>query len=178
MKYFQRNLLIVLAIGLCGLCLYQWHDQIVQRNAIGGLNQLVFQRDTAIQGYTNSLATLNHQVGTFDAELTTLKEAAQANEALITTQKRELNRISFLNQSLTNQVAEYQTGVDALEAKLKEAATGITKQNAALAELATQRDELVTKYNAAIKDRNDIVAKYNDLVKQIQKAQADAAGKN
>ncbi len=178
MKHFQRNLLIVLALGLCGLCLYQWHDQIVQRNAIGALNRLVFQRDTAIQGYTNSLATLNHQVETFDAQLTALKDAAKTNEDLIATQKRELTRLSFLNQSLTNQVAEYQTGVDALEAKLKEAAAGITKQNAALAEIATQRDDLVTKYNAAIKDRNDIVAKYNDLVKQIQKAQADAAGKN
>jgi len=178
MKYFQRNLLIVLALGLCGLCLYQWHDQIVQRNAIGTLNQLVFQRDTAIQGYTNSLATLNHQVETFDAQLTALKAAAKTNEEFIATQKRELNRLSFLNQSLTNQVAADQTGVAALEAKLKEAAAGITKQNAALAEIATQRDELVAKYNAAIKDRNDIVAKYNDLVKQIQKAQADAAGKN
>lgn len=178
MKHFQRNLLIVLAIGLCGLCLYQWQDQIVQRNAIGALNQLVFQRDTTIQGYTNSLATLHHQVETFDAQLTVLKEAAKTNEDLIVAQKRELTRINFLNQSLTNQIAQYQAGVDALEAKLKEAAAGITKQNAALAELATQRDELVTKYNAAIKDRNDIVAKYNDLVKQIQKAQADAAGKN
>ena len=177
MKNCHRNLLVALALALCGLCVWQWHDQIVQRNAIGALNQLVFQRDTAIQGYTNSLATLNHQVEQFDAQLTGLKQAAQTNAELIATQSRELTRLTFLNQSFTNQVAQYQQGVDSLEAKLKEAYAGITKQNDALKELAAQRDELVAKYNLALKDRNEVVGKYNDLVKQIQKAQADA-GKN
>ena len=27
MKNFQQNLLIVLALGLCGLCVYQWYGQ-------------------------------------------------------------------------------------------------------------------------------------------------------
>ena len=176
MKNFHRNLLVLLAAALCGLCLYQWHDQIVQRQSINQLNALVFARDTAIEKYTNSLATLNYQVNQFDAQLTVLKDAAGTNQELIVRQRRELTRLQFLNDDLTNQVAQYRLAVDTLESRLKDAYAGIQKQNDALKQLTAQRDELVTKYNNEIKDRNDVVAKYNDLVNQIN--QAKAAGKN
>ena len=34
MKHFQSNLLIVLALALCGLCAFQWYEQTVQRDEI------------------------------------------------------------------------------------------------------------------------------------------------
>ncbi len=34
MKNFQINLFIVLALGLCGLCTWQWYEQTVQRTEI------------------------------------------------------------------------------------------------------------------------------------------------
>ena len=45
MKNFQVNLFIVLALALCGLCVYQWYEQTVQRNEIQTLNQMVYERD-------------------------------------------------------------------------------------------------------------------------------------
>jgi len=61
MKNFQQNLLILLALALCGLCVWQWYEQTVQRTEIQTLNRIVYDRNAAIQGYTNSIATLNHQ---------------------------------------------------------------------------------------------------------------------
>ena len=172
MKNFHRNLLVLLAAALCALCVYQWHDQIVQRQSINALNQLVYTRDADIQKYTNSLATLDRQVAQFDVQLTEYKNTVQTNAELIATQKRELTRLQFITADLTNQVAQYKQAVDTLEARLKEAAAGIEKQNTAIKDLAAQRDDLVTKYNAEVKDRNDVVTKYNALVDQIKKAQA------
>jgi len=34
MKNLQQNLLILLAMALCGLCVYQWHVQTLQRDEI------------------------------------------------------------------------------------------------------------------------------------------------
>ena len=78
MKNFHQNLLIVLALSLCGLCVYQWYDQTLQRNRLENLNHLLADKSTAIQGYTNSLDNLNHEVAQMDARITELKTAATA----------------------------------------------------------------------------------------------------
>jgi len=168
MKNFQVNLFIVLAIGLCGLCAWQWYQQAAQRTEIQTLNQLVYDRNTAIQGYTNSLATLSHQLNQMDARLTEIKAVAATNEQLIISQQAQIARLQFANEDFTNEIAQYKVGVDALEAKLKEAYAGIDKQNAAISNLVSQRNELVQKYNDEVKDRNNIVEKYNQLAKQLQ----------
>ena len=83
MKNFQANLFIVLAISLCGLCAWQWYEQTAQRTEIQTLNRMVYDRDAAIQGYTNSLATLNHQLNQMDASLTEVKAVVATNEQCI-----------------------------------------------------------------------------------------------
>jgi chromosome segregation ATPase len=168
MKNFHVNLFIVLAIGLCSLCAWQWYEQTVQRDEIQKLNRMVYDRDAAIQGYTNSIATLNHQVNQMDARLTEIKAAAATNEQLVISQKAEIVQLQFANENFTNEIAQYKAGVDALEAKLKDAYASIEKQNEAITNLVAQRNDLVQKYNDEVKDRNDVVEKYNELVKQVQ----------
>jgi len=131
---------------------------------------MVYDRAAAIQGYTNSIATLNHQVNQMDARLTEIKAAAATNEQLVISQKAEIEQLQFANENATNQIAQYKAGVDALEAKLKDAYAGIEKQNETTTNLVAQRDGLVQKYNDEVKDRNDIVAKYNELAKHVQTA--------
>jgi len=169
MKNFQVNLGIVLALGLCGLCAWQWYGQTVQRTEIQALNRMVYDRDAAIQGYTNSIATLNHQVNQMDTSLTEMKATAATNEQLILSQKAEIAQLQSAGEIATNEIAQYKAGVDALEAKLKEAYAGIDKQNTAISNLVAQRNDFVQKYNDEVKDRNDVVSKYNDLVKQVEK---------
>jgi chromosome segregation ATPase len=169
MKNFHQNLLIVLALGLCALCLYQWYDQTVERNHIEKLNQLLAEKSTAMQGYTNSIATMNDEIARMDSSLTELKQTDQADNEIILGQKRDLNRLQLTSEVLTNQIAEYTNAVATLETKLRDAYDGIKKQNAAIQELTAQRDDFVQKLNDSIKDRNGIVNKYNKLVKQVEK---------
>ncbi|MGB7768340.1 MAG: hypothetical protein WBN22_05735 [Verrucomicrobiia bacterium] len=172
MKNFQQNLLIVLALGLCALCAWQWYGQTLQRDRIESLNQRLYEKDKAIQGYTNSIATMNQQIAEMDSRLTKLRESARASEQLVISQKRDLSRLGLENEILTNQVAQYTNAVSMLEGKLNEAYDGIKKQNAAIKELTAQRDEFVRKWNDSIQERNDIVNKYNNLAKQFEKLQS------
>jgi len=171
MKNFQQNLLIILALALCGLCVYQWHDQTIQRDEIQTLDQKVYDRDAVIQRDTNSIATLNHQVNLMDASLTEMKAAAATNELLLVSQKAQIEQLQFQNENLTNEIAQYKSAVDALESKLKDAYAGIEKQNESITNLVAQRDEFVKKFNDEVKERNDVVQKYNDLVNQVEKQQ-------
>ena len=171
MKNFHQNLLVCFALGLCTLCAYQWYGQALQRKNIEGLTQTIFERDTAIQGYTNSIKTMDRQIAQMDARISELKATVKTNEETFLAQRREINKLQISNESLTNQVVQYKQAVDNLESKLKDAYDGIKKQNESLKELVAKRDELIQKYNDSVKDRNDVVSKYNDLVKQVEKIQ-------
>ncbi len=175
MKSFQQNLLIIVALSLCGLCVYQWYGQTLQRNALQKLEQTVYEKSAAIQGYTNSIRTMDRQIAQMDARITELKAEAKTNAELVITQKREINRRQATADGLTNQIAEYKLTVESLQGKLKEAYGGIQKQNEAMKELVAQRDEFVKKFNESVKDRNDIVSKYNDLVRQVEKEQTTSS---
>lgn len=172
MRNLQQNLLILLALALCGLCVYQWYGQTVQRGEIQKLEQVVYEKAAAIQGYTNSIRAMDAQIAQMDARISEMKSAAKTNADLVITQKREINRLQATAEGLTNQIAEYKPAVENLQTKLKEAYDGIQKQNEAIKELAAQRDEFVKKLNDSVKDRNEVVNKYNELVQQVEKSQA------
>jgi chromosome segregation ATPase len=156
---------------LCGLCVYQWRVQTIQRNEISTQNGMLYDRNVAIQSATNSIATMSHQIEQMDARITAIQAAAATNEQLAASEKAEITELRFTNENLTNDVAQYQAAVNTLEAKLKDAYADIEKQNEVVTNLVAQRDEFVKKFNDSVKDRNDVVAKYNDLVSQVQKQQ-------
>jgi chromosome segregation ATPase len=172
MKNSQQNLLIIVGLSLCGLCVYQWYGQTLQRNEIQKLEQSVYEKSAAVQGYTNSIRTMDRQIAQMDARLTELRGEAKTNADLIINQRREINLSRITAEGLTNALTEYKAAVTNLQAKLKEAYGGIQKQNDAVRELVAQRDEFVKKFNDEVKDRNDVVNKYNDLVRQVEKNQA------
>jgi len=174
MKTLQQNLLIILALSLCGLCVYQWYGQTLQRNQIQRLNQMVYEQAAAIQGYTNSMKTMDRQIAQMDARISELKAAATTNEQQVIAQRRQIVNLQAASEGLTNQIAQYKKGGETLEGRLKEAYDGIKKQNESLQELAAQRDEFVKKYNDSVKERNEIVAKYNELATQVEKLQGGA----
>lgn len=172
MKGFQENLLVVVALGLCGLCVYQWRGQTNQRSQIETLNQTVYDKSAEIQSYTNSIKTMDQQIATLGLQIADLRQNAKTNEALMAEQKTEIAMLQSVTEGLTNQVAQYKKAVGALEVKLKEAYDGINKQNDAMKELVAQRDDFVRKYNDSVKERNNVVAKYNELTAQIEKMQS------
>jgi chromosome segregation ATPase len=172
MKNFHQNLLIVLALCLCGLCAWQWYGQTLQRNRIDELNGIANQKSASIQEYTNTIQTMQHQLGLMDANITALKDTVKTNEQTIITQRRELNVLDDENASLSNAVAQYRQAVDSLTNRLGDAYDGIAKQNTAISNLVAQRDDWVSKYNAEVADRNNVVSNYNDLAEKFKKLQS------
>ena len=165
MKNFQRNLFILLAIALCGTCAWQWYLQSVQLNTIEGLNQVIFQKSSDIQGYTNSIKSMDAEINQLHDRITQLKQAAVSNDQWAITEKREVARLQSSGDIMSNEIVEYKAVVDGLTNKLREAYDGEK-------ELAAQRDEFVKKLNDSIKAQNDLTAKYNQLADRINKLQA------
>lgn len=164
MKNFHQNLLIFLALCLCGLCIYQWNAQTQQRKEINTLNKIVYDKDVVIQDYTNHIAEMDGQIAQMSKSIADLNNTVKTNEATELDQRREISRLRVENESYTNQIAQYKEGVAKLETRLKEAYDGIEKQNAAIKKLTDERNDFVQKLNDSVKDRNNVVSNYNDLV--------------
>ena len=168
MKNFQQNLLILLALALCGLCAWQWYAQTVQRKTIGDLNQMVFDRNASIENYTNSIASLNSRVDEMDERIAGLKITVATNEQMVVSQKAQIEGLQFDSDNFSNEVVQYKAAVNTLESRLKDANDGIDRQNETISNLLSQRNDLVLKYDELATNRNDIVAKYNEMVKQAE----------
>ena len=147
MKNFLQHLLIILALGLCGLCTWQWRDQVQQHRILTAFSQTIADQAVEIQRATNSVAVLDQQLVQMDARLTELRSVLQSNRTEITAGRIE-------NQRLTS--------------ALTQANENIRQQNEILKTVAAQRDAFLQRLNQAIEDRNALVAKYNALVKQIE----------
>jgi chromosome segregation ATPase len=168
MKNFQQNLLVILALALCGLCAWQWYAQTVQRKTIGDLNQMVFDRNASIENYTNSIASLNSRVDEMDERIAGLKITVATNEQMVVSQKAQIEELQFDSDNFSNEVMQYKAAVNTLESRLKDANDGIDRQNETISKLLSQRNDLVLKYDELATNRNDIVAKYNEMVKQAE----------
>jgi chromosome segregation ATPase len=175
MKNFQQNLLITLALALCGLCAWQWYAQTRQRLHIDSLDQAIFKQSTEIQGYTNSIKTMDTEIAGLQARINELKLDALTNSQIILSQKRDLLRLQVNAGILSNEIVQYQSVTNFLDTKLQEAYDGIKKQNDAVTRLVAERDEFIGKYTNSVIAANAIAEKYNEMVERVKKLQDAAA---
>lgn len=175
MKNFLQNLLMVLALALCGLCAWQWYVQTRLHLQGETLQQKIFSQAAAIQGYTNSISNMDAEISGLSTRVNELKQTAMTNEQAASEQKREILRLRSSSEMMSNEIVQYKNIVDKMEAKLNEASEGIVKQNDAIKRLVAERDAAIQKYNDSIKDRNALAEKYNDLVVRYNKLQAAGA---
>jgi chromosome segregation ATPase len=164
MKNPLQNLLVILALGLCALCAWQWYGQVQQRKEMTGLAQTNYDQSVAIQGYTNSINVMDKQMAQMDARITELKDTIRTNNV-------EMSSLREESAQLMTKVAQYSNTVEALNAQIKIANENIVRQNEALKNLVAERDQYVGRLNDMIKERNDVVVKYNELVKKFEEFQ-------
>jgi chromosome segregation ATPase len=170
MKNPLQALLMTLALGLCALCTWQWYSQVLQRKAMTALAQTNYDEATAIQGYTNTINNMDHQMAQLDARMSDLRDTIASNATTIVDLHQETTRLNIAVESYSN-------AVNVLQAQIKQANESIHQQNEALKDLVSQRDDFVKRLNDSIKERNDIVTKYNELVKQLEQLQAGQSKK-
>jgi predicted nucleic acid-binding Zn-ribbon protein len=158
MKNPLQSLLIGCALGLCGLCAWQWHGQVLQRQELTKLAQSNYDQAQSIRGYTNSISAMERQIATLDASLTELRDLVKSNASTIAA-------LRLSNTSFSNAAARYKAGA---EDNAKQANEIIHQQNETIKSLVAERDRFVKQLNTSIQERNEIVTQYNALVKRVQ----------
>ena len=171
MKNLQQNLLIVAGAQPVRLVRLPMVRPNLQRSAFRSSIKVVYQKAAAIQGYTNSIRTMDRQIAQMDARLTQLKGEDKTNADLVVTQRREINRLQATADGLTNQIAEYKSAVESLQGKLKEVLRRHSKAKCGHERAGRPARRVCPKAQRQREGTKRVVARYNELAAQVEKLQ-------
>ena len=154
------GILLLLLLGLCGLCAWQWNREELLRD----LTRRQLAENTDLR---KALEENSARAKAADAEILRLTETlSEIKTASVA--KSQYDEALAAAQTLREGVLKQNAALkDQQEALLKSNAA-VTQANRAIEKLAAERDGLIQKLNA-------LTLQYNKLVKRVQ-AEAEAAG--
>jgi chromosome segregation ATPase len=179
MKRTLTTLLILAALGLCGLSAVQWQREAALRQRVAEVTQMLQAENQARVGAEEKAAAFEKEI----ARITQLRADTEAKllevtEQLVTTQADQLQR-GFSIAVLSAELSQSQSKIDLAEKTLADSTATITERNSdvsqqnqaittaneRLKQLTSERDQAIGELNARTKAYNELVEKYNKLVK-------------
>lgn len=165
------NLLIGLALALCGLCTYQWLRETHTREEMQGLHDTQFRLESTIQQHTNTIRLMDARVEELSGDLSRMSGTIKTNEALLEQIREERGMLEASNAVLESRLHAYTNAFIEATNRLYEVNESVRKQNEQMKEVLAQRDDLFTRLNESIREHNQVVEEYNNLVKKVQEFQ-------
>lgn len=170
MNKLLPNLLILFALGLCGLSAYQWNRETRLHTDRQGLQDKLIAREENIQALQATIKRVEADVARLEIVKTELTETGKSNRLEIDGLKKNLYRTEKEGDALRDQINAYKAAVEKQNESLKRQNEIITEQNGKMKELAEERNGFVEKYNKLAKDYNQVVKEYNELAEKITNA--------
>ena len=156
--------MVILALGLCGLCAFQWVRETKLRMRVEELQaerQKLNDEKTVVEAQGKRFQEEIQRVERERADL--FKSAQTNNEALVKIRvdlaKANLE-VDRSKRASDNYKDAFEKANDAIRLQNERTA----KQNAEFAKFQEERKEFVEKYNALVKQHDANLTQYNDLV--------------
>ena len=169
MKKILQNLLIVLALCLCGLIAFQWVREARTHARLEALVNEVHDKAEAIQNLDGQLKRSEAEVQRLDKLKTEMTETIKSNRLEITQLTGELKKTGDELDRSQRQIEAYKSVMDQANENIRTQNEEIKKQNEQMKKLLADRNETVTNYNKLAADYNDLAKKWNDLQEQLKK---------
>ncbi len=179
MKRLLQTLLVVVAVGLCAVCIVQWVREDRLRGHIAELvkrleaeNALRVEAERKVTKYEKEIERLTILRAEVEAKLIAATDELTAVRA--DSVARGFTLALFLQElvqtkaNLAAAEAALGKGTSAIKdhnASVTAQNATIIKQNELLKQLATERDSALEKLNVRIREFNELTEKYNKLSK-------------
>ena len=180
MKTFLYWLLVLIVLGLCGVCADQWRREFKLHRRIDELtemliaeNKLRIEFEEKAQRFEQEISRISHLRTEIEAALL---DATEKVQMLTEDQKGRGYSLALWMKEATLLKSEVDAfkqlagkGTDAIKDRNTEVSAqneAIEKANANLRLLVGERDDLINKLNARTKEFNELVEKYNKLAKE------------
>lgn len=167
MKNGLQNLLIALALALCGLCAWQWHREAKLRQEIQRLTDSVQDHRERIQGLEGTLKRSEEEVKRLESLRVELVENLKSNRAHIAQLTKDLARTEEELEKSARKIEDYKRALDTANQSIIKQNEDIKRQNEEVKKLVEERNDAVVKYNKLVAEFNDLAKKWNALQEQL-----------
>ena len=166
MKQFMVNLLVALALGLCGLCTYQWYREASLRNEMETQSRELYKRKEIVSDLEGRLQRSEADRFRLDKAHVELTAVIRSNTLELASLGKRLDQAEKQAEQQKQAAETYKSAYETANANTEKANEEIKKQAAVASQLATERTDLIAKYNGVVKQ-------YEELVKQFKAYEAD-----
>lgn len=167
MKNSLQNLLIFLALCLCGLVAFQWHREAKLRQELQKFSDSVHDKLESIQSLQGTLKRSEEEVKRLDGLKVELTEMVKSNRTQIAQFIKDLAKSDAEAEKGLRRVEEFKTALQQANDSIKKQNEDIKKQNEEVKKLVEERNDAVTKYNKVVAEFNDLAKKWNELQQQL-----------
>jgi chromosome segregation ATPase len=154
MKNSLQNLLIFLALCLCGLVAFQWHRETKLRQELQSTSEDGRSKAETIQNLQKNLRFAEEEVKRLGNLRSGIAATAESNRIEIGALKKQFETAKMEFEKSAKQV-------EAFKSALQQANDNIQRQNESVKKLADERNDAVVKFNALVEKYNDLVNKWN-----------------
>lgn len=177
MRTFLQNLLIFLALCLCGLISFQWVRETDLRKDLQKMTDSIQDKKEAIQNMQVSLKRDEGEIQRLDGLKTQLTDTLKTNEFQITALIKDLTKATNNTERYEKQIQIYKDALEQANANVKAANSNIEAQKEELTKMASAQKETVEKFNKMAADYNGLVSKWNKQQEEIAKNATNSPAK-
>ena len=167
MKNFLQNLLIFLALCLCGLVAFQWVRETALRKQVQELTDQVHDKSEAILNLEASVRRGHDEIQRLDGLRKQLEQTVKSNDLRIAYLSTELDKATNDLRKTEKQMLAYKDAYQRTSENLTNANQTIVEQNERMKKLAEEGTEVVKKFNKLSADYNDLANKWNKQQEEL-----------
>ena len=172
-------ILIVLAVSLCVLSVYQWTDQRRLITMVESERKSKLELQTTVQEREQTAKRYSEEITRLESDRKDLDASVKTNKVEVGRLQAELKKAEFEVSKATNQAAVYKKAFDDANESIKQQNEAVKAQNDSykkvVEELVKARDEYAVKAKNAIEEQNKTTIEFNALAVQIKSERAAAA---
>ncbi|OQB91278.1 MAG: hypothetical protein BWX84_01463 [Verrucomicrobia bacterium ADurb.Bin118] len=163
MRTFLVRLLMVLALGLCGLVAVQWQREVRLRRAVQELHRVVEEQRGKMQRLDGALQRAEEEILRREDATRQLTEAQETNRTNSVRREKELEQARADARHQARQAAVYQEALAQANTNLQQQNQIIRQQQETLQQLTEERDDIARRYNQTVTEFHALVQQWNEL---------------
>ena len=177
MRNFLQNLMIFLALCLCGLVAAQWVREAHMRQQLRSFATELHNKTQTIQDLTGMVKRTEDEVKRLEGIKDLLNATIKTNQQEILGLRKDLDKVTGENERNLKQIEVYKEAMTKANENLTLANQNIQTLNEDRNKVVAQLNEMGAKYKKAVEDFNDLATKWNKMQEDLAKTNAPPAPK-
>lgn len=158
--------LIVLALGLCGLCAFQWVRETRLRGRVDGLQgerQILAEEKAAVEAQAKRF---QEEIRRVERERAELRASSETNALVNQRLRLEMQRAASESEQAKRTAESYKAAFEKANASIREQNEVVAKLKADYVKLAEDRNAQVQRYNDLARQQAGLVKRFDDLAQK------------